>query len=173
MYFTFWVTYQHILLLEEVGYIFRDSITTVQVSLLDLVPKLAEKLKQHAFHRHHKHAMHPFRSSLTFTHCPFLPLFEKNGVAFIKLLQRTVWNQQSVYITIYNNFCTFDNSSDHFLLYFVINNFKKCNFFSLQYPMANNSNFYVLALHLPNCFKKFSKSFSCAPISFTGCLCNS
>ena len=28
--------------------------------------------------------------------------------------------------------------------------------------MVNNSNFYVLALHLPNCFKKFSKSFSCA-----------
>ena len=72
--------------------------------------------------------MHPFRSSLTFTHCPFLPLFEKNGLAFIKLLQRTVWNQQSVYITIYNNFCTFDNSSDHFLLYFVISNFKKSPF---------------------------------------------
>ena len=55
MYFTFWVTYYHILLLEEVGYIFCDSITNVQVSLLDLVPKLAKKLKQHAFHGHHKH----------------------------------------------------------------------------------------------------------------------
>ena len=50
-----------------------------------------------------------------------------------------------------------------FCYFFVINNFKKCNFFSLLYAMADNSNFYVLALHLPNCFKKFSKSFSCAP----------
>ena len=97
MYFTFWVTYQCISLLEEVSCVLcdsfinvlfsipdlvqklalqmvqkhanpyqwhahaaaqtatRDSITTVQVSLLDLVPKLTEKLKQHAFYGHHKH----------------------------------------------------------------------------------------------------------------------
>ena len=40
---------------DEVSYIFCHSITNVQVSLPDLVPKLEEKLK-HAFHGHHKHA---------------------------------------------------------------------------------------------------------------------
>ena len=46
LYFTFWVTYQCISLLEEVSYVLCDSFINVLFSIPDLVQKLALQMAQ-------------------------------------------------------------------------------------------------------------------------------